>query len=126
MNISVSKAIPEILNGNQKPLPVGGTDAHKFNCLEVWYPLFFVEDLDKTKPTLSKIKSIRLGLIMLAAVLWSLTPLITISIDPLPTIVVILSSMISLVSVVVYWWLGKLERKFFEGQIIAPRNFPEK
>ena len=75
---------------------------------------------------LSKIKTIRSGLIMLAAVLWSLIPLITISIDTVPTMVVIVSSMVSLVSVIVYWWLGKLERKFFEGQIIAPRNFPEK
>lgn len=32
-------------------LPAGGSDPDYFDCLEVWYPVFYVEDLDKTKPT---------------------------------------------------------------------------
>ena len=29
---------------------VGGSDADRFNWLEAWYPVFYVEDLDKSKP----------------------------------------------------------------------------
>ncbi|NCS84426.1 MAG: Rieske 2Fe-2S domain-containing protein, partial [Cyanobacteria bacterium] len=31
-------------------LPIGGTDSDKFNYKEVWYPLFFLDDLHKDKP----------------------------------------------------------------------------
>ena len=31
-------------------LPVGGEDENNFNYQEVWYPVFFVEDLDKNIP----------------------------------------------------------------------------
>lgn len=29
----------------------GGDDPHRFDCREAWYPVHYVEDLDKTKPT---------------------------------------------------------------------------
>ncbi|NES97392.1 MAG: Rieske 2Fe-2S domain-containing protein [Desertifilum sp. SIO1I2] len=32
-------------------LPAGGNDPTRFNCKEVWYPVHYIEDLDKTKPT---------------------------------------------------------------------------
>jgi phenylpropionate dioxygenase-like ring-hydroxylating dioxygenase large terminal subunit len=32
-------------------IPAGGDDPHKFDCQEVWYPVHYVEDLDKSKPT---------------------------------------------------------------------------
>jgi phenylpropionate dioxygenase-like ring-hydroxylating dioxygenase large terminal subunit len=35
----------------QTPFPVGGEDGDRFDCRAVWYPLAYVEDLDKTKPT---------------------------------------------------------------------------
>ncbi|MCY7331875.1 MAG: cell death suppressor protein Lls1, partial [Pseudanabaena sp. CAN_BIN31] len=31
-------------------LPAGGQDPDRFDWQEVWYPVFYVEDLDKTKP----------------------------------------------------------------------------
>ncbi|WP_055076196.1 Rieske 2Fe-2S domain-containing protein [Pseudanabaena sp. 'Roaring Creek'] len=31
-------------------LPAGGRDPDRFDWLEVWYPVFYLEDLDKTKP----------------------------------------------------------------------------
>ncbi len=33
-----------------KTLPAGGLDGDRFDWQEVWYPIFYVEDLDKTKP----------------------------------------------------------------------------
>ena len=35
---------------SKKDFPVGGIDPDKFDYKEVWYPLFFVGDLDKNKP----------------------------------------------------------------------------
>ena len=31
-------------------LPAGGQDPERFDWQEVWYPVFYIEDLDKTKP----------------------------------------------------------------------------
>lgn len=31
-------------------LPAGGTDSTQFNCTEAWYPVFYLKDLDKSKP----------------------------------------------------------------------------
>ncbi|MEA5510132.1 Rieske 2Fe-2S domain-containing protein [Crocosphaera sp. UHCC 0190] len=33
------------------PLTAGGTDPNYFDWQEVWYPVYYVEDLDKSKPT---------------------------------------------------------------------------
>ncbi|MEA5533864.1 Rieske 2Fe-2S domain-containing protein [Crocosphaera sp. XPORK-15E] len=33
------------------PLTAGGTDPNYFDWQEVWYPVYYVEDLDKNKPT---------------------------------------------------------------------------
>lgn len=43
-----SVVIPSI---NDHSLPAGGLDESKFDCREVWYPLAYLEDLDKKKPT---------------------------------------------------------------------------
>jgi phenylpropionate dioxygenase-like ring-hydroxylating dioxygenase large terminal subunit len=32
-------------------LPAGGLDPERFDWQEVWYPVFYIEDLDKTKPS---------------------------------------------------------------------------
>lgn len=34
----------------RESLPAGGEDFNQFNCKEVWYPLHYVKDLDKSKP----------------------------------------------------------------------------
>jgi phenylpropionate dioxygenase-like ring-hydroxylating dioxygenase large terminal subunit len=43
-----SLLIPETA---QAPFSVGGEDENRFDCRAVWYPLAYLEDLDKTKPT---------------------------------------------------------------------------
>ncbi len=30
--------------------PVGGTDIDRFDCRQVWYPIYYVKDLDKKQP----------------------------------------------------------------------------
>lgn len=74
------------------------------------------------KTALTNLKKIRFSLIIIAAILWSLTPLIIINMESLPTLITIASSVISIISFAIYLWLGKIERKFFEGQLIPPRN----
>jgi phenylpropionate dioxygenase-like ring-hydroxylating dioxygenase large terminal subunit len=69
------------------------------------------------------IKKIRFYAILLAVILWSLTPLVTVIRDNLPTFALILMTVISLISFGIYLWLGKLRKRFYEGQLIAPRNF---
>jgi phenylpropionate dioxygenase-like ring-hydroxylating dioxygenase large terminal subunit len=75
---------------------------------------------------LKRIKTIRFSLAIATAILWSLTPLISLNADSLPAQIAIASGVISLLNVGIYLWLGKLERRFYDGQLIAPRNLPEK
>ena len=43
----------KIINAKQEieTVPAGGDDPSRFDWKEAWYPVFYVEDLDKTKPT---------------------------------------------------------------------------
>jgi phenylpropionate dioxygenase-like ring-hydroxylating dioxygenase large terminal subunit len=74
------------------------------------------------KQALENLKKIRFYLILIAAIFWSITPLINLTIDNLSPLVIIAMTVISLVSLFSYLWLGKLQRKFYQGQLIAPRN----
>lgn len=35
---------------SEKTLPIGGNDPLKFDYFEVWYPVFYLDDLDKNRP----------------------------------------------------------------------------
>lgn len=48
MNVTQASDLQE--QDIKKSLTVGGIDPNYFDCKEVWYPLFFVSDLDKKKP----------------------------------------------------------------------------
>lgn len=74
------------------------------------------------RQALNNIKKIRFSLTILTAFIWSLIPLMVIYLDMLPNTILISSTVISLISISVYFWLGKIEKKFFVGQVIAPRN----
>ncbi len=41
---------PSEADQRSQVLPAGGQDPDRFDWQEVWYPVFYVEDLDKTKP----------------------------------------------------------------------------
>lgn len=74
------------------------------------------------RQALKNIKNTRSILITINAIFWSLIPLIVLYINNLPNLIIITSSLISLINLGVYLYLGKLEKKFYEGQLIAPRN----
>lgn len=44
----LTEAFPSINQSDE--LPAGGTNPTRFDCKEAWYPVYYVEDLDKTKP----------------------------------------------------------------------------
>ena len=44
----LSEALPSINQPDE--LLAGGTNPTRFDCKEAWYPVYYVEDLDKTKP----------------------------------------------------------------------------
>ncbi len=39
-----------IVPDRMQPLPVGGTDPERFDCTEAWYPVYYLDDLDPSKP----------------------------------------------------------------------------
>ncbi len=46
------QTVSSVVECNQSPqLLGGGDDPHRFDCAEAWYPVHYVEDLDRTKPT---------------------------------------------------------------------------
>jgi phenylpropionate dioxygenase-like ring-hydroxylating dioxygenase large terminal subunit len=74
------------------------------------------------REALKNIKKIRLALLIATAILWSVTPLISLYINSLPPLIVMVSSLVSIINLVMYLYLGKIEERFYEGQTIAPRN----
>jgi phenylpropionate dioxygenase-like ring-hydroxylating dioxygenase large terminal subunit len=44
----VTEALPSISQSAE--CLAGGTDPNRFDCKEAWYPVYYAEDLDKTKP----------------------------------------------------------------------------
>ena len=71
---------------------------------------------------LKTIKNIRFTLIFINAVFWSLIPIISLNIDYLSNSFLIITSLISLINLGIYLYLGRLEQRFYQGQLIAPRN----
>jgi phenylpropionate dioxygenase-like ring-hydroxylating dioxygenase large terminal subunit len=71
---------------------------------------------------LKTIKTLRLTLIIINGIFWSLMPIIILSINLIPHLILIIGSIISVINLAVYLYLGKLEKRFSEGQLIAPRN----
>jgi len=77
------------------------------------------------RKALARIQKIRQGCGIVAAIAWSLIPLTTLL--PNPTLALtVLATGIPLLAGVAWLILGRLERQFFEGRIIPPRNLPER
>ncbi|MEM0981618.1 MAG: Rieske 2Fe-2S domain-containing protein [Cyanobacteria bacterium P01_H01_bin.58] len=60
---AIQNAIAPQLPSVPEPLPAGGPDPERFDCLEAWYPIAYIEDLDKARPT-------RFTLLEQALVIW--------------------------------------------------------
>jgi phenylpropionate dioxygenase-like ring-hydroxylating dioxygenase large terminal subunit len=48
---SLETPLPQSLDSTPDELPAGGSDHDRFDWQEVWYPLHYIEDLDKSQPT---------------------------------------------------------------------------
>jgi len=50
-NLNEDFSSPDHQNNQEAQiLPAGGQDCDRFDWQEAWYPVFYLEDLDKTKP----------------------------------------------------------------------------
>lgn len=75
---------------------------------------------------LANIRRIRIGCLVTAAIAFSSTPILTLLLNQTSVLAAALSTAVSLASLGVWGGLGKLERQFYEGRDVPPRNLPEK
>ncbi|MEE3716343.1 Rieske 2Fe-2S domain-containing protein [Tumidithrix elongata RA019] len=75
---------------------------------------------------LKNIQRLKLGMAILGAIAWASTSLFAFLHTQLPTPIGVLLILVTLVSGAAWYGLSKLERRFYDGQAIAPRNLPEK
>jgi hypothetical protein len=74
------------------------------------------------RPALERIKQIRKGALVVSAIAWSLIPVAIALSDSLSLLTASLLAGVPLLSGALWLWLGTLERKFYQGNPIPPRN----
>lgn len=74
------------------------------------------------RAALKRIQKIRLGAAIASGLVWSLIPLTVVLSGSLTGTVGISLTVLPIVSSALWLWLGTLERKFYEGRAIPPRN----
>lgn len=75
---------------------------------------------------LATIQRLRTGAVVLAAIAWSSFPIVSLMVSQPTAGLAILASTLSLTAIAIWYGLGRLERKFYQGQPIPARNLPEK
>jgi hypothetical protein len=75
---------------------------------------------------LANIRRLRIGSVVTAAIAFSSTPILTFWLNQTAVLAAALSTAVTLASFAVWGGLGKLERQFYEGRDVPPRNFPQK
>jgi phenylpropionate dioxygenase-like ring-hydroxylating dioxygenase large terminal subunit len=75
---------------------------------------------------LANIQKLRTATAVLGAIALVLTPLLAVLTAPNSLPLVLIFTLLSLTAGVIWWILGKLERQFYEGRAIPPRNLPER
>ncbi len=75
---------------------------------------------------LINLKRLKMGFALTAAIAWSIAPLLLLIIDQTSVLGVALSSTVSLTCIATWLWLTSLEKQFYEGRDVPPRNLPEK
>lgn len=78
------------------------------------------------RTALANIQRIRMGLAVTAAIALSTTPLLAVSLGETAVKAVAFSTAVILTCLAAWLGLGKLERQFYEGRHLPPRNLPEK
>ncbi|WP_069789909.1 Rieske 2Fe-2S domain-containing protein [Cyanobacterium sp. IPPAS B-1200] len=80
------------------------------------------ENCSSCRQALKNIKKIRQTLLVFSAIIWSIIPLITLKVTSISPLITYLTVTVNLISILLYFYLGKIEQKFYQGQTIAPRN----
>jgi len=75
---------------------------------------------------LANIRRVRMGCAVSAAISWVSTPILAVCLNQTAILPVALSTAVSVALFAVWGGLGKLERQFYEGQDVPPRNLPDK
>jgi phenylpropionate dioxygenase-like ring-hydroxylating dioxygenase large terminal subunit len=75
---------------------------------------------------LARIQQIRLGLAIGAVLTWLLLPLCVALGHTLPLGVTVFAELVPLILLGSWFGLGRLERRFYEGRDVPPRNLPDK
>jgi phenylpropionate dioxygenase-like ring-hydroxylating dioxygenase large terminal subunit len=75
---------------------------------------------------LANIRRVRIGCIVTAAIAFSSSPILTLWLNQTSVLAAALSTTVTLASLALWGGLGKLEKQFYEGRDVPPRNLPEK
>ena len=75
---------------------------------------------------LANIQRLRLGIAIAGAILWAVLPLLTLWLGTPSALFATLMAIIPLTAGGIWLWLGNLERQFYQGRAVPPRNLPEK
>jgi phenylpropionate dioxygenase-like ring-hydroxylating dioxygenase large terminal subunit len=73
---------------------------------------------------LARIRQIRSGVAVVGTMAWAIIPLLALFFDKTATIAAIVSSGVALIAGFGWFGLSRLERRFYEGRTIPPRNLP--
>jgi len=84
------------------------------------------EKCGSCRRALANIQKLRTATAVLGAIAWVLTPLLAVLTAPNSLPVVLIFTFLSLIAGAIWWILGKLERQFYEGRAIPPRNLPDR
>lgn len=74
------------------------------------------------RPALKRIQQIRQGALVVSAIAWSMIPVAIALSDSLSLLAASVLTGVPLISGGLWLWLGTLERKFYQGNPIPPRN----
>ncbi|MDZ8056580.1 MAG: Rieske 2Fe-2S domain-containing protein [Aulosira sp. ZfuVER01] len=78
------------------------------------------------RPALRNLQRLRMGLAVATALVWGLLPLLVLIQGQVSPLTAAISSLAVLLSGGIWLGLGRLEKRFYQGQETPPRNLPEK
>lgn len=84
-----------------------------------------VEHCASCRPALARIQQLRRGLVGIGTIALAAIPLTVALVQPLPIGLGGVLSGLPVVAIAAWWGLGTLERKFYQGNPIPPRNQPQ-
>lgn len=104
-----------------QPLPA---ELSKTDLLDRYHS--HTEHCGSCRPALARIQKLRQVLLIVSAIVWSAIPLTFALLGTLNIPVGLALTGIPLVAAGLWLWLGNLERKFYQGDAVPPRNLPDK